>query len=516
MRGHLTLLFGLAVSFFGSTQVVYDYTLGLNNADALITDGGVFFNDEAAGSPGFAIPSGSQLNTIFSMAFWYGGVDANGQLKLSAQQYENLADQFKGPLTLSGEIDASTQLIYSLYAVTQDEISFHLANYLNPGYVPLSNVVNWPAHGDVSINQDYYLAPFVDVDGDGNYNAMAGDYPCIRGDQAVFLIMNDKGNVHASGGDPLGIEMHYMFYEYDESFGDLANTIFVYGKVINRGTQTIQDFKTSVFMDGDIGYSGDDYFGSDSTRNLMYFYNGDNFDESAAGTAGYQMAPPAAGIVSLTHDFESMGFVEDAAVTASGYWNAMNAMTNNSVTWAHPGSFTPIKFMYPDDPSDPSQPYSEVAQGNPPGDRKGIATINFGTLTPSAVFEFDFAVLYNQEFVDNVDNAVGIKTVADNVQAFFDATVLNDCIGSVVAINELTPVEFSIFPNPSNGEFTLALDAQFSNAEVEIFDVTGRRVLETLKLTDSKTNIRLFESTGVYLLHLTIDGQKSIQRIILE
>lgn len=517
MKRYLPLFFGVAFSFFGSAQTVNDYTLGLNNADAVITDGGVFFNDEVPGLPGYEIPSGSQVHSIFAMGFWYGGVDANGQLKFSGQKYENLADQFKGPLSNDGAANPPTSGTWTnaLFPVTKEEILYHQANYMNPGYVVPPNIANWPAHGDVALNQDFYLAPFVDIIQDGTYDPTTGDYPCIRGDQAVYVIMNDKGGVHASGGDPIGIEMHYMFYEYTTA-DDVNNTTFVYGKVINRGTQTLNDFKISAFLDADIGFYGDDYFGSDSTRSLMYFYNGDNYDEPSASSAGYQMAPPAAGIVSLTHDFESMGFVEDAVASASAYWNAMNGKYFNGVPWSHPGSVTPVNFMYPDDLSDPNQTKTEMGYANAPGDRKGVATINFGTLTPSAVVEFDFAVLYNQDLINNIDNAIGLKAVADNVQGFFDATVMNDCIGSVVAINELTPVEFSIYPNPSNGEFTISLLNDFSEANINVYDISGRRVITQSKLTSKETIITINESTGVYFLHLLVDGQKSVKRILLE
>ena len=60
-------------------------------------------------------------------------------------------------------------------------------------------------------------------------------------------------------------------------------------------------------MDGDIGYYGDDYIGSDSSRNMMFFYNGDAFDEGGGGTLGYGDNPPAVGLVSLANDFQSIG-----------------------------------------------------------------------------------------------------------------------------------------------------------------------------------------------------------------
>lgn len=517
MKRISTLILLGFLSFFGISQTVSNYYLDLNNVGATVNDGGVFFNNASVSFPGYSIPDGSGLHTLYAMGFWYGGVDVGGQLKFSGQKYDPLSDQFKGPLTTDGSAqpDNSGQWTSALFPINHYDITTHIANYMNPGYVVPAQIANWPAHGDVSNNFDYYLAPFVDIDLDGIYDPSNGDYPCIRGDKAVYVIMNDKGGLHASGGDPIGIEMHYMFYQYATA-DDINNTTFVHGKVINRGTQTLFDFKLSAFLDGDIGFYGDDYFGSDSTRNMMYFYNGDNFDDYPANGDGYQNAPPAAGIISLTHDFESIGFVDDLAASAPAYWNAMNATSYNGVPWSHPGTTTPVNFMYPDDPSVPSEMYSEVAQANPPGDRRGVATIDFGTLSAFAELDFDYAIIYNRDLVDNVDNAVGLKTVADNVQAFFDATLADDCLANLVGLSELTAIDFSIFPNPSNGDFTLSIGVDFLLAEVQIFDLSGRSVFQKSELTSNEITINLNESSGVYLLNLSVDGRKFTKRISVE
>ena len=91
------------------------------------------------------------------------------------------------------------------------------------GYAYPSYFDEYPAHGNPGLNQDYYLAPFLDFDGDGSYNPAAGDYPwfdflqeidCgnrrredlvpLYGDQNYYWILNDKGNVHSeSQGEPM-------------------------------------------------------------------------------------------------------------------------------------------------------------------------------------------------------------------------------------------------------------------------------------------------------------------------
>ena len=55
---------------------------------------------------------------------------------------------------------------------------FHSIHCLaSPSNDVLNRIYSWPAHGDVSQYQDYYLAPYKDVDSDGKYDPMKGDYP---------------------------------------------------------------------------------------------------------------------------------------------------------------------------------------------------------------------------------------------------------------------------------------------------------------------------------------------------
>ncbi|NVK65705.1 MAG: T9SS type A sorting domain-containing protein [Flavobacteriales bacterium] len=513
------ILFSIGVSLISQSnaQVISQALLDLNNVEAMVNDGGVFFNDHGNADPGYEVPKGSGLNAIFALAFWYGGTDVNGQLKLSAQKYENLTDQFKGPLSTDGTAQASTSSAWAnqaLFSVTQEEIDYHLANYMTPGYQPSSAIANWPAHGDVSVQEDFYLAPFVDSDGDGIYNPMTADHPCIRGDKAIYVIMNDKGDLHASGGDPIGLEMHYMFYEY-VGIPEIENTTFVHLKIINRGVQTLNDFKVSTFLDADLGFFGDDYFGSDESRNMMFFYNGDNLDEDNAGTPGYQTAPPAIGLVSLANDFESIG-ITDAGSTAPEFWSNMNARNASGALWEDPVTMTPTNFMFPSDPGNVSQPNSEVTLANAPGDRKGIANINLGTLVSFSEYTFDYAVIYNREAGgDNIQNASGLKNVADAVQDFFDTTFVDDCLLQTAAIDELEEVNFSIHPNPSVGEFVIALGDDFTDASVMISDLSGRVVMQEKELNSTETLIQLDQPSGVYLVHLTSDGRTTVKRMVL-
>ena len=77
------------------------------------------------------------------------------------------------------------------------------------------------------IRDSDYLAPFIDTNGDGEYNS--GDYPayninedlnCLNddmlfGDQSVWWVFNDKGGYHAeTGGAEIGLEIQAQAFAY--------------------------------------------------------------------------------------------------------------------------------------------------------------------------------------------------------------------------------------------------------------------------------------------------------------
>lgn len=77
------------------------------------------------------------------------------------------------------------------------------------------------------MGQAAQLADFVDINSDGIYNPSSGDYPCIKGDQAVFMIFNDDRNVHGeTGGQKMRFEFHAMLYAYKAPGTWLDSVVF--------------------------------------------------------------------------------------------------------------------------------------------------------------------------------------------------------------------------------------------------------------------------------------------------
>jgi hypothetical protein len=304
--------------------------LELNNVRAMIHTAGNLWQIPNQNFSQYEVPKNSGIMALFTAALWLGGTDINNQLKLAALRYRQGQDYWTGPL--SKVIAETTYENCSKYdkhfVTTQDMIREFNAWYqagvndaangtnnqstLFPNYKVPQIIKEWPAHGDVTKGQDYYLAPFYDSNEDGSYNWQDGDYPwydingtrecstdrrvLLYGDMNFWWVMNDKGNIHTeTGADPIGMEIRAQAFAF-ASNDEINNMTFYNYELINRGTQTLYNTYFGFFTDGALGDPYDDYVGCDVNRGLGYYYNGDNVDSENAGFKGYGTTPPAVGV----------------------------------------------------------------------------------------------------------------------------------------------------------------------------------------------------------------------------
>jgi hypothetical protein len=161
----------------------------------------------------------------FAGNVWFGGLDIGGQLKIAAQTYRQSGSGgisfWTGPLStgdasVSSDVCQQYDKIFKLNRVEVD------AFVLSGGPVT-PQIKNWPGNGDISLNQDQQLAPYFDANGDAYYNPEEGDYPyydvynkgekdnlgvCkarVFGDETLWWVYNDMGNVHGNGGKAIGL-----------------------------------------------------------------------------------------------------------------------------------------------------------------------------------------------------------------------------------------------------------------------------------------------------------------------
>jgi len=329
-----------------------------NNVRALIETGGSLWQDRATSQASYEVPKGGGVSSLYAGALWMGGISPDQQLKLAAVTFRGDGnDYWAGPLTNDGsaEVDATTCNEYDDFFVSTRADAQRHRQYFDAvaagtveeefpeGYAMPAYFREYPAHGNTDLNQDYYLAPFKDYDGDGFYSPEQGDYPwydflseidCknrkredlvpLYGDRNFYWIFNDKGNVHSeSQGEPIGMEIRAQAFAFSTN-DEVNNMTFHNYVLINQGTQTLSNTYFGVWVDADVGTATDDYVGCDVQRGLGYSYNGDAVDEPSNSSIGYGENPPAVGIDFFEGPYQDADSIDNPLTTNFG--NAIDSL----------------------------------------------------------------------------------------------------------------------------------------------------------------------------------------------
>lgn len=312
--------------------------LDLNNVRCRVNTGGDMWWDYEV--PQYEIPAGSKKTSMFAGSLWIAGVDVNDQLKCAAVRYRQGPafgggnDYWPGPLTIDGSASINADMCTKydkIYPISRNEVDEFLAWVQSPddypGYTVPTSILNWPGNSDpADMNQSYFLAPFYDKNEDMIYNPEDGDYPyydlsnelchsaqptleteqginkgglladqVIKGDQTLWWVFNDKGNIHTeTQGQAIGLEIRAQAFAFSTN-DEVNNMTFYSYEIINRSTYRLRDTYFSQWTDPDLGFSKDDYVGCDVARGLGYCYNGLTTDGAGQYNA-YGSQPPAIGI----------------------------------------------------------------------------------------------------------------------------------------------------------------------------------------------------------------------------
>lgn len=87
-------------------------------------------------------------------------------------------------------------------------------------------------------------------------------------------------------------------------------------------------------------------------------------------------------------------------------------------------------------------------------------------------------------------------------------------ISNALSISEARLLQFEMFPNPATDVVNIQLPTGTSEAEVGVFDYTGRKVSsKTVTLTDSQLDVASL-ATGMYIIRVEADNKLGAQRFI--
>lgn len=299
-------------------QHFYD-SLDINNINAGVNANGMLFTktmelpgegNSGGMDPHFRFPAGGMKNTVFVSSLWVGGIDETDSLHLCAERYKQVGiDLQAGPV--SDNYDTSHYLRYGrTWKISAAEVDYHRSHFSDSGYEPVEAIGSWPGNGNPANSEALQLAPYGDLNQDGVYDPLNGDYPLIRGDQTLFLIFNDDLQHSETAGSKLKLEVHAMVYAFNAPADSaLNNSVFIHYDLFNRSVSTYSKTYTGIFSDLDIGNAWDDYIGCDVSRGSFYIYNGDEMDEDRLNpntmewTYGYGENPPAQSVTILAGPF---------------------------------------------------------------------------------------------------------------------------------------------------------------------------------------------------------------------
>ncbi len=433
-----------------------------------------------------SIPKDEGTTAIFSMNFWLGGYDDDGNLHMSADRYGVNDYVFEpGPY---GFLPNSAPY-NKIWKINKEDIEYHINHWNDPGYVMPDAIATWPAHGDTSNNELYILAPFVDVNGNGHYDPAQGDYPYILGDQALYYIINDKASGNTVQGSPImGVEVRVMAFAFEGIDSVLDNTFFIHFDIINRSGNNYHNVKFAVNVDFDLGNPFDDYIGCDSTQNAFFCYNGDEDDD---GPHGYGLKPPAVGVVFLDREMTSFMYYINGGgpmgdpETATEYYNYMNNRWKDGSHLVHHGTG-----HYPDatDTCDFAFPeysgWNEMVVDSAPGDRRGIATLTAPFLSSNSCMTVDIAFTWARDTTSDYQNShtpvekllaqvPHIIDFVNNLDIDTNCTYLT-IANPYLAYKDIT--QFVLSPNPASN--VVMVTTNLKQYDVTIFDELGRVVYQ--------------------------------------
>ncbi len=560
----------------GSINVNNFKTLDINNVRAGVANrGDMHWDVGGSGNALYEVPKGSGRHSNFATSLWIGGLDNSNLLHGAAQTYRQSGHDFwPGPLdTITATTNTTIASSYDkIWKVSYTDINTFITAFNSGSVVATPDMLSWPAHG--TGNNSRNLAPFVDRNNDGLYNPNDGDYPKIKGDQALYYIYNDKLAVHSTSFTPMGIEVQGMAYAYGCSAAisgkpELSYTTFYDYKIINRSSNNYHNVYVGMWSDIDIGYYNDNYIGSNVSENYAFGINGDSFDDNYSGTLGYGSYLPAQGvnivkgpIANLLDgiDNNNNGIIDEVAedckltkfinyklpipsvtpmtdpVIGQDYYNYMRGIWKDGMpltcggngyggsintSWTYSGD--PNNNPINTDPNNVCSYWTEISTANAVGDRRmvlgsGPFTLNSGQMQE---VEYAFVTSFDSSVVgNNIISLAKLKTDIQKINTFYNQINKPNCLQSItVGVTEVAKQnDFALFPNPAKSLINVSSTIIGSvKVYYEVVDVLGKVVMQNENTGSDKFSININDlNSGIYFLRLQVNNSVVVKKFVKE
>ncbi|MBI1221983.1 MAG: T9SS type A sorting domain-containing protein [Bacteroidetes bacterium] len=467
----------------------------------------------------FQVPKNSCRGTLYAGSPWFGAKGGDNTIYTSAATYYD-SDFYYGildPNTGMPDTAVNHQLYLEkprrIYRRDIDAFKFawDQGQVQNNSYTIPASILNWP--GTRGLNSTEMLAPFFDRNGDKKYNPMDGDYPLIKGDQAVFTVFNDQHFHGETFSAPIGIEVAFMSYAYNcnditpsDSLSALNYTTFHEYTVHNFSPRDYPEFVVGQWIDFDLGNYIDDRIGADTNLDVMYVYNGKNNDD---GSTGYGENPPTQSLMFLDRKMNQMTyFNNDFSVIGNPtmkehYFNYLIGLDKDGNPLQDPNGHTWRDLT--GDPYNPAQ-YRDTLSD----DKRGVAAMAPVALNSGQSIKLTLALVYSRDADHPNGSNTSYKKMIDDltrVRNWYREDRFPQCdgVGSGVQLPE--EGKMILYPNPGNSQLRVKLPASEEIQQIDVYDLQGRLVLhnstgednlETAGLTAGRYIIRVVGSAQTY------------------
>jgi len=393
-------------------------------------------------------------------------------------------------------------------------------------------------------------APFIDNDNDGIYNPEI-DEPARRGDEMLWWSNHTVDFattlfVYGSAGDKLEIKTSVWAEQME--FPDVIYKQYLF---INKGEKALEDFYFGYWSDPDVGFSMDDFAGCDSTIQMAYAYNGDNYDDDM-----YLSQPPAVGYLLLDGpiihaapndtarfngekrvgykniDMSAFAFYTNGDTVYSdpdlGVYSGSIQMYNNltGVNWAglafvNPHTNVETKFPISGDPVQQHGWYEGGGWpgGFSPGDRRILLSAGPFNLAAGDTNCATIAVM-NAVGGNRIESVSKLKYLGLQIKNNW----LSGQITNMGNNSNFVPEEYQLaqnYPNPFNPstviEFSLPEQA---NVQLEVFNILGEKVADLVN-TEMQPGVHKVDfngeglASGLYIYRLTAGDVNLVRKMML-
>lgn len=532
MKKLLLLILFFAILLSGRAHAQQFRILDINNLTTYVSPTGIFDqNAETVESPGLQWPKYSGKYATFTSGLTIAALVEN-ELRMSSAFFNG--EYRAGYINSKGT--ASTNSAFHVYRVSNNDAA------TSPDYLSWADMVP-------------YGAPYDDINKNGIYEAGI-DKPGIPGaSQTIFVCFTDgfreshtPSEGFGGGTSPLKAQVAATFWAFDSP--ELRNMYFARWVITNKSSSAWQGAYFSLIKDIDIGDANDDYIGCDTTRQLVYSYNADNWDGNGSGVT-YGANPPSVGVTLLgsPRGLTSVTYFTDAESSPSacesdpygepiGAYNLMRGYKKDGSPWlAVFGShYKATKFVYSGNPStgtgwtehDGSINNCRGTNGtlispNPPGNRRIILSSGADdhTVAPGEQKTIIICKMIARG-TDNVNSVSQLSAISDDITQKYSQGEVG-AVG-ITPVSVVTPDAYKLeqnYPNPFNPSTNIRFAIpENSNVKLAVYNASGK---EVAVLVNGRLNTGVYEadfnarglSSGIYYYTLKTESFKETRKMLL-